>query len=88
MTQWSFGDDSPEVNVSLVYPCIVHCLTWIGVGMMRGGEIMPDTGCGLITPGIGWKPMAELVIGVKSDVFLGEVWLGEGLPPPWIRVTS
>ena len=56
--------------------------------MMRGGEIMPDPGCGLMTPGIGWKPMAELVIGVKSDVFLGEVWLGEGLPPPWIKVTS
>ena len=51
---------------------------------MRGGEIIPDTGWGLISPapGIGWKPMAELVIGVKSEVFLGEAWLGEGLPPP------
>ena len=61
-----------------------YYLTWMGVGMMRGGEIIPDTGWGLISPapGIGWKPMAELVIGVKSEVFLGEAWLGEGLPPP------
>merc|ERR1719232_475025 len=48
-------------------------------------------GWGLITPGMGWKPMAELVMGVKSDVcFLGDAgpWLGFGLPPPWIIVTN
>merc|ERR1719270_2160969 len=51
-------------------------------------------GWGLITPGMGWKPIAELVMGVKSDVcFLGDAgpWLGFGLPPPallWASIPS
>jgi hypothetical protein len=41
-----------------------------------------------MTPGIGWKPMAELVRGTKSDCFRGEAgdpW--GGLPPPLMRLT-
>ena len=61
----------------------------IGVGIiMGGGETMPGTGCGLITPGIGWKPIAELLSGTKSDCFLGLAWdpsPAPGLPPPLSR---
>ena len=53
-----------------------------GVGIiMGGGDIIPEIVWGLITPGMGWNPMAELVMGVKSDCFLGEFCSGVGLPP-------
>jgi len=39
-----------------------------------------------ILPGIGWNPIAELVIGVKS-LGLAACSAGEGLPPPIILET-
>ena len=74
----------------MLEPIDMNWLPCIGVGIiMGGGEIIPVICCGLIIPGMGWKPMAEFVIGVKSDCFLGEAapWLGLGLPPPLMRET-
>ena len=82
-----------EVTPPMLEPILNIWWPWMGVGMIRGGDIIPEMGWGwgLITPGMGWKPMAELVMGVKSEVcFLGDAgpWLGFGLPPPWINVTN